>query len=34
MSEQLESIEQARNTLIDLALRFGPRLLAALLIPP
>jgi small conductance mechanosensitive channel len=32
MDRQLESIEQVRNTLIDLALRFGPRVLAALLI--
>jgi len=32
MRDQLESIEQIRSTLLDLALRFGPRVLAALLI--
>lgn len=32
MDEQLQSIEQIRVTLIDLALRFGPRLLAAVAI--
>ncbi|MEJ0040357.1 MAG: hypothetical protein WDO68_30765 [Gammaproteobacteria bacterium] len=32
MNESLKSIEQIRNTAIDLALRFGPKLLAALLI--
>ena len=32
MNESLESIEQIRNTALDLAIRFGPRLLVALLI--
>jgi small conductance mechanosensitive channel len=32
MNDSLASIEQVRNTAIDLALRFGPRLLAALVI--
>jgi small conductance mechanosensitive channel len=32
MNDQLESIDQIRSTLIDLALRFGPKLLAALVI--
>ena len=32
MGETLESIEQARNTAVDLAVKFGPRVLAALLI--
>ena len=32
MNDQLESIEQVRATLIDLAIRFGPRLIAALVI--
>ena len=32
MREQLTSIEQIRNTLLDLAVRFGPRLLTAVLI--
>jgi small conductance mechanosensitive channel len=32
MNESIETIEHVRNTVIDLALRFGPRLLAALLI--
>ena len=32
MDERLESIEQVRTTLIDLAVRFGPRMLAALFI--
>jgi small conductance mechanosensitive channel len=32
MGETLETIEQARNTAVDLAVKFGPRVLAALLI--
>ena len=32
MTDELASIDQIRHTLIDLGLRFGPRLLAALLI--
>jgi small conductance mechanosensitive channel len=32
MNESLKSIEQIRNTAIDLALRFGPKVLTALLI--
>jgi len=32
MSETLETIEQARNTAVDLAVKFGPRVFAALLI--
>lgn len=32
MPETLESLEQARNTAIDLAVKFGPKVLAALLI--
>lgn len=32
MNEQLESIGQVKSTLIDLALRFGPKVLAALVI--
>jgi small conductance mechanosensitive channel len=32
MNDQLATIEHARNTLVDLAIRFGPRLLAAILI--
>jgi small conductance mechanosensitive channel len=32
MNEQIETIEHARNTLVELAIRFGPKLLAALLI--
>ncbi len=32
MDDQLESVAQIKNTLIDLAIRFGPKVLAALLI--
>src|SRR5687767_7065871 len=32
MDDQLATIEQVRTTLIDLALRFGPRLIAAVVI--
>jgi len=32
MPETLQSLEQARNTAIDLAVKFGPKMLAALLI--
>jgi small conductance mechanosensitive channel len=32
MNEQVASITQAKNTLVDLAIRFGPRLLTAILI--
>jgi small conductance mechanosensitive channel len=32
MSQQIATIEHAKNTLVELAIRFGPRLLAALLI--
>jgi small conductance mechanosensitive channel len=32
MHDSIATIDQAKNTLIDLAIRFGPRLLAALLI--
>src|SRR5215831_7477816 len=32
MDNPLDSVEHAKNTLIDLAIRFGPRLLTALLI--
>jgi small conductance mechanosensitive channel len=32
MDTPLETVEQAKNTLVDLAIRFGPRLLTALLI--
>ncbi|HXX12377.1 MAG TPA: mechanosensitive ion channel domain-containing protein [Burkholderiales bacterium] len=32
MDEQLESVAQVKNTLIDLSIRFGPKLLVALII--
>jgi len=32
MDEQLETIEQLKVTIIDLAVRFGPKLLAAILV--
>jgi hypothetical protein len=32
MDDQLESVAQIKNTRIDLAIRFGPKVLAALLI--
>src|SRR5262245_26527013 len=32
MDEQLESVAQVRNTLIDLSIRFGPKVLVALII--
>ena len=32
MNEQLETIEHAKNTVLDLMIRFGPKLLAALLV--
>ena len=32
MTDPVATIDQAKNTLVDLAIRFGPRLLAALLI--
>jgi small conductance mechanosensitive channel len=32
MQDSIATIDQAKNTLVDLAIRFGPRLLAALLI--
>jgi len=32
MNNSLSSVDQAKNTLLDLAVRFGPRLLAAILI--
>jgi small conductance mechanosensitive channel len=32
MNQQLAAIDQAKNTILDLAVRFGPRLLAAILI--
>src|ERR1700733_2167488 len=32
MHDSIATIDQAKNTLVDLAIRFGPRLLAALLI--
>ena len=32
MDDQFASIAQIKNTLIDLAIRFGPKVLAALLI--
>ena len=32
MNPSFSSLEQAKSTLIDLALRFGPKMLAALLI--
>jgi small conductance mechanosensitive channel len=32
MSTQLDTLDQAKNTLIDLAIKFGPRLFAALVI--
>ena len=32
MNEQLATIEHAKNTVLDLMIRFGPKLLAALLV--
>ena len=32
MNEQIASIDQVKTTVVDLAIRFGPRLLAAILI--
>ena len=32
MLDQLSSLDQAKNTLIDLAIRFGPKALAAIVI--
>ena len=32
MNQQVASIDQVKNTVVDLAIRFGPRLLAAILI--
>ncbi|HEY0340908.1 MAG TPA: hypothetical protein VGC34_08900, partial [Steroidobacteraceae bacterium] len=32
MQDSIATIDQAKNTLVDLAIRFGPRLLTALLI--
>lgn len=31
MNEQIVALDQAKSTLIDLAIRFGPKLLVALL---
>jgi small conductance mechanosensitive channel len=32
MNEQLAAINQAKGTILDLAVRFGPKVLAAILI--
>jgi hypothetical protein len=32
MNEQVATISHAKDTMVDLAIRFGPRLLAAILI--
>jgi hypothetical protein len=32
MDDQLESVAQVKNTLIDLAIRFGPKVLVALIV--
>ena len=32
MNEQIETLEHAKNTILDLIIRFGPKLLAALLV--
>lgn len=34
MEKQLETISQVKSTLVDPAVRFGPRVLAAILIKP
>ena len=32
MNDQLAAVDQAKSTILDLAVRFGPKLLAAMLI--
>jgi Conserved TM helix len=32
MNEQLETIDQVKSTVLDLVVRFGPRLFAAILV--